>query len=78
MIEEKLSEKDWWKYFWKRDKTRILTSEEHININPLNKENLIKINWREGYFQSRGYAGFNYRKSIEGEFVKQLCDENNI
>ena len=49
-----------------------------ININPFNKENLIKINWREGYFQSRGYAGFNYRKSIEGEFVKQLCDENNI
>ena len=78
MIEEKLSKEIWWKYFWERDKTRILTSEEHINVNSFNKENLIKINWKNGYFQSRGYAGFNFRKSIEGEFVKQLYEKHNI
>ena len=78
LIEEQPSEEIWWKYFWKRDKTRLLTSEEHININIFNPENLIKINWTEGYFQSRGYAGFNFRKSIEGEFVKQLCKQHKI
>ena len=77
LIEDILSQEKWWKYFWERDKTRILTNEEHVNKNTSNPE-IIKIDWTEGYFQSRGYAGFNFRKSVEGEFVKRLCEQNKI
>jgi len=77
LIEENLSQDKWWKYFWERDKTRILTNEEHVNKNTSYPE-IIEIDWTEGYFQSRGYAGFNFRKSVEGEFVKQLCKEYKI
>ena len=77
LIEVNLSQDKWWKYFWERDKTRILTNEEHVKKNTSNPE-IIKIDWTEGYFQSRGYAGFNFRKSVEGEFVKQLCKEYKI
>ena len=77
LIEENLSQDKWWKYFWERDKTRILTNEEHVNKNTSYPE-IIEIDWTEGYFQSRGYAGFNFRKSVEGEFVKRLCEQKNI
>ena len=34
LIEERpLKQEEWWNYFWERDKTRILTNEEHVNKN---------------------------------------------
>ena len=72
---EPLSSEEWWKQFWHNDATVLLTKEEHHKL-PKVKLMLYKLNWEEGYFTAKKFIGFNYRKTLEGAFLKNLIERD--
>ena len=61
----------WWSLFWNNDATVLVTKEEHHKL-PADEVKLHKLNWRDGYFACKKLVGFDYRKTIEGAFLKGL------
>ena len=72
---------EWWKLFWRNDKTILMTNDEHniVSKSPGAKiSNLYKLDWKKGYFQNNNLVGWKHRKTVEGEFIKSLCEDNKI
>ena len=74
LLKNILNREEWWKKFWKNDKTEIVTREEN---NTGQKSTIIEIDYSKGYFANAGKEGFKFRKTIEGEMCRELWDENS-
>ena len=74
LLKNILNREEWWKKFWKNDKTEIVTREEN---NTGQKSTIIEIDYSKGYFANAGKVGFKFRKTIEGEMCRELWDENS-
>ena len=73
--------KKWWELFWRKDKTVLMTNDEHKFVSQGRKKEISKkypLDWKRGYFQNNNLVGWKHRKTIEGEFVKGLCEKYNI
>lgn len=62
-----------WSYFWKNDATILMTKEEHYKT-PDEDIELIKLDWKDGYFACKKLVGFDFRKTIEGALLRDVLD----
>jgi hypothetical protein len=72
---------EWWKLFWRNDKTILMTNNEHQSVGQTQKKELSKIyslDWKKGYFRNNNLVGWKHRKTVEGEYVRKLCEQNKI
>lgn len=67
------SMEDWWSYFWKNDATILVTKVEHFK-RAEEEIKLVKLNWQDGYFACKKLVGFDYRKTIEGELLRNIIE----
>ena len=66
----------WWQLFWKNDPTILMLRKE--NKKELkDKIECYKLKWKEGNFADAGYVGYKFKKSIEGENIKEILSKNN-
>ena len=72
---EPLSLEEFFQYFWERDRTVILTRNEHDTEKNINGLKVMRLDWKEGYFQNSGLIGFKVRKNTEREYLSGLSDE---
>ena len=80
-IQKPMIFKEWWKLFWKNDKCIMMTMAEHKLVGQKRSDeigNLYNLDWKKGYFANDILASWKHRKTIEGVFVKNICEENKI
>jgi len=73
--------KEWWKLFWKNDKSILMTNDERYLIRQKRKDEISKLynlDWKRGYFANEILGSWKHRKTIEGEYVRYICEEYNI
>jgi len=73
--------KQWWKLFWKNDKCIMMTMAEHKLVGQKRWNEISKLhdlNWKTGYFANNIFGSWKHRKTIEGVFVSNFCEKNNI
>ena len=75
--EKKLNKESWWKYFWSKDKTLLMTKEENSNKKNKQISKIININYKKGLFRDTGNIGYIY-KNTEKEFLKNLYQQKLI
>ena len=76
MLKKHMPYEEWWSWFWKNDKTVLVTKTEHNKKSYNFKEDIIPIKWTEGYFQCSEMIGFKYKKKNEGKFQFSRFLEN--
>jgi hypothetical protein len=78
-VNSRLDFDEWWNLFWQNDRTIILTKDEHNKSENYRKKLLcFRLNWSDGYFSCNPLIGFKCRKTIEGEFIKNLVEGDKI
>jgi hypothetical protein len=80
-IQKPMIFKEWWKLFWKNDKSILMTTAEHKLVGQKRGDeigNLYNLDWKKGYFANDILASWKHRKTIEGVFVRNICEENKI
>ena len=70
--------KKWWELFWRNDETVLMTNDEHKLVGKTKLSKQYPLDWERGYFQNNILIGWKHRKTIEGEFVKDLCKKHKI
>ena len=75
IFENFLNIDDWWKEVWDKDRTIILTKEEHSSKKTSNHvfnydEEVFELDWTLGLFQCAKQVGFDYVQGREGYFIK--------
>ena len=78
MLKNLMTYEEWWTWFWKNDKTVLVTKTEHHKKSYNFKEDIIPIDWKEGFFQCAKTIGFVYSKKNEGKFLEKLAKEYKI
>ena len=77
---QSMTEDDWWKEVWDKDRTIILTKEEHSSKKTSNhifnyEEEVFELDWTLGLFQCAKQVGFDYVQGREGYFIKNNFEE---
>ena len=62
--EKKLNKESWWKYFWSKDKTLLMTKEENSNKKNKKISKIININYKKGLFRDTGNIGYIYKRYV--------------
>jgi len=75
IFENFLNIDDWWNEVWDKDRTIILTKEEHSSKKTSNhvfnyEEEVFELDWTLGLFQCAKQVGFDYVQGREGYFIK--------
>ena len=78
MLDTLMKINDWWVWYWKNDKTLLITKNEHNKKNYDFNKDIIPIDWTLGYFESGATLGFNYSKKREGQFLENLAKKYKI
>ena len=78
MLKNLMTYEEWWTWFWKNDKTVLVTKTEHHKKSYNFKEDIIPIDWKEGFFQCAKTIGFEYKKKNEGKFLEKLAKKYKI
>ena len=60
---------DWWSWVWERDKTVLMTNDEH-HSRAISR--VFEIDTSLGLFQCAGLVGWNQTKEKEGAYVESL------
>ena len=68
MLKNLMTYEEWWTWFWKNDKTVLVTKTEHHKKSYNFKEDIIPIDWKEGFFQCAKTIGFEYKKKMKENF----------
>jgi hypothetical protein len=71
---EKYSLEKWWQIVWDNDETILMTKEEHDKHKKLNKDEVIDVDYKLGFFRSSP-VGMSFIKKLDGEYVKKLYKE---
>ncbi|MDA9930494.1 hypothetical protein N9E91_04545 [Alphaproteobacteria bacterium] len=71
-----LSLEEFFHCFWERDRTVILTRAEHNTEQNIEDIQVMKLNWKTGYFQNSDLIGFKVRKGIERQYLLGLPKED--
>ena len=78
MLDEILPFEKWWDFFWKNDKTILITHEEHNNKKNLSISKIIPIDSNLGFFKCKSLIGYHYTKKREGKFLEKLINDNRL
>ena len=66
----------WWDYYYENDECILATSIENRKVDKgeLPKENLIKMEFEKGMFNSSGKNNYGHNK-LEREYLRKLYEE---